>query len=475
MEDIKIWKKILIYGATVILFLGLLFTCVGYNKLQYSTFPEENTVKENKYALGELIETCVVEQSFINHAEFINGVKIRFGNYGNTPFGTIFFKLSDEKNNVLISDNIKVEYIKDSADYNILFGKYLNVKNEEKLKLTLIFNGGEKGHALALWAGDRHDGWNLKINGNDTNYQLYLVPLSYVKSDYMKECLLSIFVILCLFIFICIFEIKCIKQGIKRPLIEFIHIFDKYRFLLEQLVIRDFKNKYRRSYLGVLWSLLNPLLMMIIVSSVFSYVFRFQIQNFQVYLILGQFIFSFYAEATQVSVQTIVTNGQLIKKVYLPKYIFPLSKTIFSFINSLISFIAVMLVMFYYGIPLTVNIIYLPFMMVTYFIFVLGVCLFLSCITVFLRDTQYLYGLIITAMGYLTPIFYPVDSLAPWMKSILKINPLYHYLEFIRTILLYGEPPTVSLVIICVLMAIGSFALGLNFFFKKQNNFILHI
>ncbi|OUP24922.1 ABC transporter [Gemmiger sp. An194] len=244
---------------------------------------------------------------------------------------------------------------------------------------------------------------------------------------------------------------------------------------MSQLVSRDFKTKYRRSYLGILWSLLNPLFMMIIVSSVFSFVFRFEIENFQVYLILGQVMFNFFSEATQVGVTTIIGSGQLIKKVYLPKYIFPLSKTVFSFLNFLISFIAVAGVLAFYRIPLTLNIIYLPVVMVSYFCFTLGIALFLSAMMVFLRDTQHFYGLFLMGWSYLTPIFYPVSSLADWMQKIMQLNPLYHYITYLRTILLYGTAPSVAQNVVCVVLGILSLTIGVSFFFKRQGKFILYI
>lgn len=259
------------------------------------------------------------------------------------------------------------------------------------------------------------------------------------------------------------------------PLIEFSYIFGKYRFLLGQLVGKEFKNKYRRSYLGILWSLLNPLMMMMIVSSVFSFIFRFDIENFQVYLILGQITFNFFSEATQVSVSTIVGSGQLIKKVYLPKYIFPLSKVIFSFVNLGFSFIAVMIVMIYYGIQPGIYVIFLPAWLFYYFIFTLGVSLFLSALMVFLRDTQHLYSLVIVAFGYLTPVFYPMSSLTPWMQNVMKLNPLYHYITFIRNIMLYGQCPSLMDHIICLAWALAAITAGMYYFFKKQSKFILYI
>ncbi len=261
----------------------------------------------------------------------------------------------------------------------------------------------------------------------------------------------------------------------KKSLLELVQIFGKYRFLLSQLVGKEFKNKYRRSYLGILWSLLNPLFMMMIVSSVFSFIFRFDIENFQVYLILGQITFNFFSEATQVSVTTIVGAGQLIKKVYVPKYIFPLSKVLFSLLNFGFSFIAAFFVMVCYGVTPGLSMLYLPLWMGYYFLFTLGISLLLSACMVFLRDTQHLYSLVMVAFGYLTPVFYPVSSLAPWMQEVMKFNPLYQYITYLRNILLYGCSPSVWDNVVCLGYAFVSVVAGMHYFFRKQDQFILYI
>ena len=244
------------------------------------------------------------------------------------------------------------------------------------------------------------------------------------------------------FIGVCLYQIKLENEKKTNQLGEFINVFVRYKFLLSQLLGKEFKNKYRRSYLGILWSLLNPLLMMVIVSSVFSFIFRFDIEKFPVYLILGQITFNFFSEATQVSVATIVGSGQLIKKVYLPKCIFPLSKVLFSFVNFLISFIAVAIVMIYFGVRPNINMVFLPLFLVYYFVFTLGISLLLSACMVFLRDTQHIYSLMIVALGYLTPVFIfsTMDEEYYEFKSTVSLYQLSANYLFIWTVpFFYGQ------------------------------------
>lgn len=164
--------------------------------------------------------------------------------------------------------------------------------------------------------------------------------------------------------------------------------------LLKQLIIRDVKLKYRRSYLGYLWSILNPLMLMMVLVVVFSNLFRFDIPNFPLYMISGQFLFSFMTEATNMSVGSITGNSALIKKTYVPKYIFTVSKVGSSLVNLLFSLGALLLVMIFTDAEFSWNLLFFPVIILEVFIFSLGLGLWLSAITVFFRDIQYLWGVL---------------------------------------------------------------------------------
>ena len=154
--------------------------------------------------------------------------------------------------------------------------------------------------------------------------------------------------------------------------------FIKYYDLLIALLLRDIKIKYKRSILGFAWSILNPLLMMIVMSIVFSTIFKTDIKNFPMYLITGQVIFSFFSEATNTAMTSIISNGGLIKKVYIPKYIFALSKVMFSFTNMLFSLVAVVIVAIATKLPITPAILLFPLPLIYVFIFSLGIGLLLA-------------------------------------------------------------------------------------------------
>ncbi len=247
-------------------------------------------------------------------------------------------------------------------------------------------------------------------------------------------------------------------------------------FVLESLVSRDFKLKYRRSALGVLWSILNPLLMMIVMAAVFSYMFRFQIENFPVYLILGTILFDYMSRSTTGAVTSILEAQSLIKKIRIEKMIFPLEKVTFELVNFALSLIAAAAVMLYFRIVPSINALWgLPFLVLCVTVFCVGLGLLLSALTVFFRDVHHLWTVVITAWTYATPLFYPYDMLAGWMQTVMQFNPMYHYVQFFRDIMMWDINPGGPECLICIAMAAITFLVGFIVFRKTQNKFILHI
>lgn len=216
----------------------------------------------------------------------------------------------------------------------------------------------------------------------------------------------------------------------------------KYKFLLEQLISRDFKVKYKRSVLGVFWSLLYPLLMMAVMAVVFSNVFKFSTPgvSYLSYLLIGLTYFNYFSEASNLAMSSVVANFSLINKVYMPKYIFPLSKCLFVGINFLLTLIPLYLVLIFTGTGINWYHLILPFSFICLFMFTLGMGLILSTVAVFFRDMFYVYGIIITIWTYLTPIMYDISIISNTvLQSIMKLNPMYQIINFARTIILYHK------------------------------------
>jgi ABC-2 type transport system permease protein len=313
---------------------------------------------------------------------------------------------------------------------------------------------------------------DLRIDPTDEAGVFFNIKNIYLKFDKMHFDVYTFLKITSVFICIAaIITLLVISNHLKSYLVGL----EKYKYLLIDLVVRDVKVKYRRSVLGFFWSILNPLLMMLVITAVFSNIFKFDIKNFPVYYMTGILIFNFVAEATSLSLTSIIGAAGLIKKVYIPKYIFPLQKCVFAFVNMIFSLVAVIIIYVILQVPLhlTLLLFWVPMLYATVFSFGLG--LILASANVFFRDVGHLYSVWITAWMYLTPIIYPESILPRMVKNILIFNPMYHYVTYIRNIMIYGVLPSFSDNFICIGLAVLFFGIGIALFKKTQDRFILYI
>lgn len=265
-------------------------------------------------------------------------------------------------------------------------------------------------------------------------------------------------------------------------LVNILNNIKRYTFLTKQLVMRDFKVKYKRSVLGVLWSILYPLLTMSVMAIVFSHMFKFRVEgvNYLVYLMTGLVIFNYFTEASSGAMTSVVTNFSLINKVYIPKYIFPISKVLFVGINFLLTLIPLILIIIFTGEGDTkcyINIYYLliPYAHLCLFMFTLGMGFILSTVSIFFRDMFYIYGVITMLWSYLTPIFYDISMLPSTIQELMKLNPLYNFIYFSRTIILHGAVPSVESFLMCAATSIPILIIGMIVFKKNQDKFIYYV
>ena len=250
---------------------------------------------------------------------------------------------------------------------------------------------------------------------------------------------------------------------------------ENYLPLIGELVKRDLRLKYRRSILGYLWSLLNPLLMMVVMSIVFSYMFRFDIENYALYLICGQTMFNFFNEATNKSMYAIIDNGILIKKIYVPKYIFPISRVVSCFVTMSFSLLAIVIVMLATRVQfhLSVLVFWIPLLFLL--VFSCGVGMILSALAVKFRDVTHLYGVLTLAWMYATPIFYPIEAVPENVAFFIRKNPLFIFIDLFRSLVLYGTVPGLKIWLIGAWMAVTMFGIGALVFRRMQNSFIYYI
>ncbi len=257
-----------------------------------------------------------------------------------------------------------------------------------------------------------------------------------------------------------------------------LYSFKKYGYLINQLVSRDFKVKYKRSILGVGWSLLYPLLMTAVLALVFKNVFRVTTPgvSFIAYLMTGLTYFNYFSEASNLAMSSVVANFSLLNKVYIPKYIFPLSKCLFVGINFLITLIPLYAVILLTGTGVNVYHLLLPYSWLCLFMFTLGMSFLLSTAAVFMRDMFYIYGIVLTLWTYLTPIMYDIQILGdPALISMMKLNPLYNIVNFERMIVLYRQMPSAASWLACFLSGAVVLLLGVVVFRKNQDKFIYYM
>lgn len=248
--------------------------------------------------------------------------------------------------------------------------------------------------------------------------------------------------------------------------------------ILAELVGKDFKLKYRRSVLGIAWSVLNPLLMMCVMAVVFTQMMRTAddtIPNFPIYLILGNTAFSLMADSTNQGMGSIIGAASLLKKVKVNNYLFPIQKVLFAAVNYCFSMIAVFIVMLIFQWGLSWHALWFPVYLLLFIAFCSGLSLLLSTLSVFFRDVMHLWGVVLTAWTYMTPLFYSVNILPDWLRSAERFNPMYLFVTFVRRIFLWRTEPGADLLLGCAACALISLAIGAFAFRKAKGKFILYV
>ena len=203
--------------------------------------------------------------------------------------------------------------------------------------------------------------------------------------------------------------------------------------------------------------------------------FKFDIPNFPVYLLCGNVVFSYFSESCGMALTSIVGNAGLITKVYVPKYIYPLTRIMSSMVNLLISLIPLFVVALLSGLVPTKAYLLLPVPLLCLAMFCLGLGMLLAAAMVFFRDIQFLWGVLTTIWMYLTPIFYPVSTLPEAVQTVVKMNPLYFYVTFVRTCVINGISPEPVMYAQCALMGLGMLLIGAFVFKRSQDKFVLYL
>lgn len=248
-----------------------------------------------------------------------------------------------------------------------------------------------------------------------------------------------------------------------------------YKSLIYELVSRDIKVRYRRSVLGLLWTMLIPIMTMLVMALVFSQLFRYAIENYVVYLLIGNICFSFFQDSSSGCVLSMVENSSLIKKVYIPKCLFPMTRVFSGVVNFFFAILSLFIVMLVTGTPFHAAMLFIPIVALELTGFTMGIGMLLSTYTVFFRDITHLYSVFTVLWMYATPIFYPVSLLQENAPFLLQCNPMFQYIDYFRKIVLEGSVPGLQQNLYCLIAALAAMFIGLLAMSRKQNKFILYI
>lgn len=475
-----ILKKVAVVCVIGYLLLAVLFPFLAGEQLYVKQSEGNLKMPEAQSWTIELSSGNCVAQHFITEIQRLESVSVQWGTAYRTNSGTVIMELSNvQTGEILLSGSFDASSITDGGLTTLTAEQPLEGLAGVPLALMVYSPDGQPGSSVFplmnidtiltnTWlyfngAPDVIQGTLcLSVQGTDNiwfgmHYQMFAV-LGFVLL--LAELIYSYW--------------KC-STGKTSYLVSAILAIQQYRFLIRQLVARDFKTKYKRSVLGMFWSFLNPLLTMSVQYFVFSTLFKSDIPNYASYLLIGIVCFNFFSEACNMSLFSILGNASLITKVYMPKYIYPVTRVISSVVNLAISLIPLILVCLVTGVQFEESALLSLYFLVCLIIFSLGISLILSTAMVFFRDTQFLWGVFSMIWMYASAIFYPESILPDNFRFVLDVNPLYYFIKSIRVCILDGISPEPIVYGQCFFIALLTLLLGAVVFKRNQDKFVLYL
>lgn len=248
----------------------------------------------------------------------------------------------------------------------------------------------------------------------------------------------------------------------------------KYQFLFSELVKRDFKQKYKRTSLGMLWSILSPLLNLLVMRMVFTVFFAKDMEHYTTYLFSGLLVFNYFSESTKGGMSSLMSNAKIFTKVNVPKYLFLLSKNVSALINFGLTLCIYLLFCLLDGVSFGPRMLTLVFPVLCMVLFNIGVGMVLSALFVFFRDIQYLYDVFMTLLRYLSAIFYTVDRFGSYQR-LFMMNPVYVYIRYFRLVVLEHTIPGLSYHLLCIFYAAIMLGIGCWFYKKYNHQFLYYV
>lgn len=243
----------------------------------------------------------------------------------------------------------------------------------------------------------------------------------------------------------------------------------QYLFVIRELTSREIKRKYSRSYLGIVWSVLNPLLMMTVLSMIFTQIFDRAIENYPIYYLSGYILWHMFTGATNAAMTTLLDNKNMLIKVRLPMEIFVIARVYTALVNLGYSLIAYIVMLIIFRIQIRVTVLFFPVIILFILMFSLGVSFVLSTAYVFFGDVKHLYSVILTLWMYCSAIFYPVDRLEGVIRTVIEFNPIYEYISATRNVVMYGAMPSVTEILKMLIWSVAMLGIGYWIFRRNKN------
>ena len=257
--------------------------------------------------------------------------------------------------------------------------------------------------------------------------------------------------------------------------IEMLERFQKYRFLFEELVKRDFKVKYKGTFLGVVWSILSPLLNFLVMKIVFTEFFGRTTAHYSIFLFSGNIIYAYFSEATRSGMMALRQNANIISKVNVPKYLFIFAKNVQTFISFLLNIVVFFIFVALDDIPFSSRFFMLIFPIISFLIFNIGCGLILSALYMFFMDMRYLYDVVLRIVLYMSAIFYNVEVYSLDVQRLFLLNPIYVHIKYLRCIVIDGIIPSFGYHVLMIGVSLLTFLVGALIYKKYNNKFLYYI
>lgn len=481
-SDKRLLKKCSI-ASVIFLTLILLFYWASGDRLYYEEWHSD--VPDPQEQIAVLHDGSVISYPIYDTCDSMYSLSLYIGSAVDTSKGNLVVNVSTEGGSHIGIFTVPASELT-AFEYNTISLKEpYEMNKEDSLRITITTDGITEDQAICLWANNSFS--TGKYTLSDMNSNEYTVDgsihtgkvCSYIfgRNNYLIgkifwPCAIALFVVFTFYVFN--LATRYIEGKNSWDIRAYIN-YNRYKFLMKQLVSRDFKKKYKRSVLGFGWTILNPLLTMLVQYLVFSTIFKSSIDNFVTYLLTGIVLMNFFYESIGLGLSSILDNAHLINKVYMPKEIYPLSRVISSVINLVLAMIPLLAVAICAGSPISKAMLLIPIDLILLLIFCYGMVLILSTSMAMFSDTLFLWNVLSTLWMYLTPIFYPISIIPARFLTIYKLNPMYQYITFMRSILIYGDAPSPANYLGCIVSAVVLLIIGRIIFKKNEDKFILYL